>query len=167
MRGCPWPLVPSLLAWEENILKMAAGTAVDFTGFNDTQDGISDQMTMPKTITVDEQNPDEALNQSQSRSGSAGGILDPMTVPDRIVINGDRGGYLASKNDIPRELKEDFVPNSFMGGMSTPPRTLTVDDTTSAYYPHTKSTTKPSVITKDRRKHDGKNVAERHVDDER
>lgn len=130
--------------------------AVDFSGFTDNQDGMADLMSMPKTITVEEQ--EESPPRSQQRSG------DVMTVPERIVINGDQGGYLASTNEIPREMKDEFVPNLFMGGMSTPPRTLTVDDTTSAYYPATKSTSKPNVSIKERKtKQDDRT----HVDEER
>lgn len=140
---------------------MAGGT-VNFSDFIDNQDGIADLMTMPKTITVEEQ--EESPPRSHQGSALSGGMQDSMTVPERIVINGERGGYLASKDEIPREMKDDFMPNMFMGGMSTPPRTLTVDDTMSAHYPNTKSTTKPSVnMMKERRKQDEK----RHVDEER
>jgi len=130
--------------------------AVDFSGFNDNQDGLADLMTMPKTITVEED--DNSPPPTQQRPGES------MTVPDRIIINGDQGGFLHSKDEIPREMKEEFVPNMFLGGMTTPPRTLTVDDTTSAYYPATKSTSKPNVNLKERRL---KQDEGHHVDDER
>ena len=55
----------------------------------------------------------------------------PMVVPERITVNGDFDSKVEGHEDkLTRDLQGNAVSfETYMGGMVTPPRTLTVDDT--------------------------------------
>ncbi|EDO36292.1 predicted protein [Nematostella vectensis] len=120
---------------------MAANQALDFSDFHQEPD-ITATMRMPETIRVEPEHSDFFYSSQTNAQGELNRNTNPMNVPDRIVINGELGAFSGKRDEFPRELKDDFVPNptinTFMGGMITPPRTLTVDDTTSAHYPQGK-----------------------------
>ncbi|XP_078382768.1 uncharacterized protein LOC144665390 [Oculina patagonica] len=108
-------------------------------------------MRIPQKITV-------PGDDEESRSTAARDGMGSMSIPERIEI----GTFSPKNSDIPRELRDEVVHVNSMSSMITPPRTLTVDDTKSAYYPQRAAAGSPSVVAqKDRRA----NIA-RDIEDE-
>ena len=113
-----------------DILKMADQTVgesrVTKGQMNQNSSPFKDDLNVLKDMTVP-----ESIKVSGDRDKSR--FQDTaMSVPERIVLDGE------SNNERNSGLRRDFQNNggnlgSYMGGMVTPPRTLTVDDTTSPY----------------------------------
>ena len=115
---------------------------------------LSQRMRIPQKITV-------PGDDEESRSNTARDGMSSMSIPERIEI-----GTFSPNTDIPRDLRDEVVAVNSMSSMITPPRTLTVDDTKSAYYPQRATTGSPSATArgdKDRRR---ANLA-RDIEDER
>lgn len=89
-------------------------------------DDVAQRMIIPQKITV---SGDEEEQPSVTRSGDI--MTSSMSIPERIEI----GNVASPTSEIPRDLRDHLVNGNSMGGMTTPPRTLTVDDTKSAHYP--------------------------------
>ena len=130
---------------------MAAGQlSFDFPDSTDAD--IAQRMTVPQKITIKDV-PEETSRKTQNAETiEASGAFDrpnmnmassnSMAVPERIVIN---GGFATRRDDFPRELQDDRLPSTGLGAMSTPPRTLTVDNTATAHYPKSRSTNSPRI----------------------
>ena len=91
--------------------------------FKDDFDVVND-MKVPESITV--QNMQGSSKTKPAYQGNQ------MSVPGRIVLN---GGAESEKHTNPNFGFQNAGVNmdNYMGGMVTPPRTLTVDDTSSRY----------------------------------
>jgi hypothetical protein len=90
--------------------------------FKADHDVIKD-MQVPETITVQ-----SMQNFGENKPAFQG---SQMIVPDKIVLNGESETQVYNPS---MGLQNAGVNlNNYMGGMVTPPRTLTVDDTTSRY----------------------------------
>jgi hypothetical protein len=85
---------------------------------------VVNDMKVPETITVQ-----NMQGLSENRPTYQG---NQMTVPDKIVLN---GGVESETQTNPNFGLQNAGVNldNYMGGMVTPPRTLTVDDTSSRY----------------------------------
>lgn len=101
-------------------------TSINFAQYQGDVNVLKD-MSVPQTIKVNDN------GDMSSFGGNKGGFEGTsMTVPERIVLDGESGSD--GRSDFTRDLRGDEVNlNTYMGGMATPPRTLTVDDTTSRY----------------------------------
>jgi len=85
-----------------------------------------------------------------------------MAIPDRIEI-----GTSSPKNsNIPRDLRDEVVAVNSLSSMITPPRTLTVDDTKSAYYPQTRASPSSPSAAAGRGNHDRRANITRDIADE-
>ena len=120
-------------------------------------DDLSQRMRIPQKITVP--GDDEEYHSNTAKGNASDGITS-MSIPDRIEI-----GTLSPKNsEFPRELRDEVVTVNSLSSMITPPRTLTVDDTKSAYYPQTRVTSDSPSVRGDK---DRRAKAAKHIDDER
>ena len=119
-------------------------------------DDLSQRMRIPQKITIPG---DGDEGESRSNTARSGDGTASMSIPERIEII---GSFSPKNSEIPRDLRDDVVAVNSMSSMITPPRTLTVDDTKSAYYPQRAAAGSPSRVDKDRRA----NIA-REIDDER
>lgn len=135
--------------------ELSANTPLSFD-FIDARvdDDLSQRMRIPQKITVP--GDDEESKSTAARDG-----ISSMSIPERIEI----GTFSPKNSDIPRELRDEVVPVNSMSSMITPPRTLTVDDTKSAYYPQRVPAGSPSVAARGEKERRA-NIA-RDIDDER
>ena len=125
--------------------KMAAAPlSFDFPDAADVD--ITQRMKVPQKITVSDV-PEENLMKRPNAEAAIAETSDQnkmslksMAVPERIVIN---GGFAARKDNFPRELQDDRFPTAGLGAMTTPPRTLTVDNTVTAHYPQSRPANSP------------------------
>ena len=116
-------------------------------------DDLSQRMRIPQKITIPGDEDESRSNTARSCDG-----IGSMSIPERIEI----GSFSPKNSEIPRDLRDEVVAVNSMSNMITPPRTLTVDDTKSAYYPQRAATGSPSRGSKDRRT----NIP-REIEDER
>lgn len=123
-------------------------------------DDISLKMRIPQKITIPGDDEESHSDVAKTIQGTG---MGSMAIPDKIEI-----GAISPKNsDIPRELRDDVVAVNSLSSMITPPRTLTVDDTTSAYYPQTRTgSSSPSAAASRGNQGRRANIA-RDMDDER
>ena len=112
------------MAEQEGSERMSRQSGAPFTDDSDVMKG----MRVPESIQVNLDNNMESLGQNKATfRGNA------MKVPDRIVLNAG-SGESATGRDTNVGLENVGVNlDNYMGGMVTPPRTLTVDDTASRY----------------------------------
>lgn len=140
--------------------ELSANTPLSFD-FPDARidDDLSQRMRIPQKITIPGDDEESYSNVAKTNAGDG---LSSMSIPERIEI----GTFSPKNSDIARDLRDEVVAVNSLSSMITPPRTLTVDDTKSAYYPQTRTATgSPSAAVrgdKDRRA----NIA-RDIDDER
>ena len=125
----------------------------------------SQRMTIPQKITI----PDIAGDNSDFHSGSAKSnpmenMASSMLIPDRIVVNDSVGTFSRADVDVARDFRDQVFCGNTMGGMITPPRTLTVDDTKSAHYPQTRITNRGTMASNDMKLKDD---AAKYIDDQR
>lgn len=104
--------------------------------FPDADVYYSERMHVPQKITVpDIVNDDIHASGADTLAPKRTDMTSSMSIPERIVVN--QPFSTPNSNGIPGQLRHDMtvLPGNNMGGMITPPQTLTVDDTVSAYYP--------------------------------
>ena len=121
-------------------------------------DDLAQKMRIPQKITVPGGDEDYQSNAPKKIPGD--GV--PMSIPDRIEL-----GSFSPTSDIPRDLKDEIVAVNSLSNMITPPRTLTVDDTKSAYYPQTRNVAASGSPTSVRGNKDRRTNATRDIDDQR
>lgn len=117
----------------KRFFKMAASPPFDFP---DADVYYSERMHVPQKITVpDIVNDDIHASGADTLAPKRTDMTSSMSIPERIVVN--EPFSTPNSNGIPGQLRHDMtvIPGNNMGGMITPPQTLTVDDTASAYYP--------------------------------
>lgn len=132
---------------------------------------VSQRMRVPQKITL-KSVPEESSNRGPTAETTSIEVSEafdrnkmssnPMAVPERIVIN---GGFAMRKDDFPRELQGDRLPSTGLGSMTTPPRTLTVDNTATAHYPQSRATNSPRNI--DPEEMEGPSKRNVHIDNTR
>ena len=123
-------------------------------------DDLSLRMRIPQKITI----PGDDEESHSNVKTNPGDGLGSMAIPDRIEI----GSTFSPKNsDIPRELRDEVVAVNSLSSMITPPRTLTVDDTKSAYYPQTRTSSSSPSAAAGRGNQDRRSNITRDIDDER
>ncbi|CAH1774068.1 unnamed protein product [Owenia fusiformis] len=90
---------------------------------------ISNQMRIPETISVhDDQQQEEREQWKYSAGEKVGNTRRSMIVPDKIVIAGDEK-HVGLKKDLPLNFDDTFIPNmSQHVGITTPPRVLTLEE---------------------------------------
>ena len=122
-------------------------------------DDLAQKMRIPQKITVPGDGEEYASN--SVRGNTAEAMVSSMAIPERIEI----GNLASPTSDIPRDLRDNLVNVNSMSSMVTPPRTLTVDDTKSAYYPQRMTAGQPSTV----RGYSGERAssAAKFMDDER
>jgi len=122
-------------------------------------DDLSLRMRIPQKITL--QGDDEESHSNVKVNPGNG--LGSMAIPDRIEI----GTSSPQNSDIPRDLRDEVVAVNSLSSMITPPRTLTVDDTKSAYYPQTRTGPSLPSAAAGRGNHDRRANITRDIADER
>ena len=122
-------------------------------------DDLSLRMRIPQKITV----PGDDEESHSNVKTNPGDGLGSMAIPDRIEI----GTFSPKNSDIPRELRDEVVAVNSLSSMITPPRTLTVDDTKSAYYPQTRAGSSSPSAAAGRGNQDRRANITRDIDDER
>ena len=122
-------------------------------------DDLSLRMRIPQKITV----PGDDEESHSNIKTNPGDGLGSMAIPDRIEI----GTFSPKNSDIPRELRDEVVAVNSLSSMITPPRTLTVDDTKSAYYPQTRAGSSSPSAAAGRGNQGRRANITRDIDDER
>lgn len=136
--------------------ELPANTPLSFD-FPDARvdDDLSLRMRIPQKITIPGDD-EESHSNVKTNPGD-------MAIPDRIEI-----GTSSPKNsNIPRDLRDEVVAVNSLSSMITPPRTLTVDDTKSAYYPQTRTNPGSPSAAAGRGNHDRRANITRDIADER
>lgn len=110
---------------------------ISFDSFDGMVDeNVAQRMHIPQKITV----PGE--DEVYSAKPASGDVMSSsMSIPEKIEI----GHFASPNNDVPRELRDQFVHVNSASNMVTPPRTLTVDDTKSAHYPQRTAVDNPPI----------------------
>ena len=110
--------------------------------FPDAEGFYSDRMHVPRTITIPDVGDEHGFSPADANRDPQGpqqfNMTSSMSIPERIIVN----QTFESSAPSSVRLTDDAAPMPIggMGGMITPPRTLTVDDTSSAYYPRGRPT---------------------------